>query len=129
MNNQIIITPTELIAWVLGICAAIATIGKAMEWASKGIRTIKRPETEQNERIKDHEDRIKRLEDESRRTNERYEQYFLNDKRQLEEIIEGMHILQRVSLATLSHAINGNDIEKLKVVESDLQEYLTGKGK
>jgi len=129
MNNQIIITPTELIAWVLGICAAIATIGKAMEWASKGIRTIKKPETEQNEKIQDHEERIKRLEDEFRSTTERHEQYFLNDQKKLEEIIEGMHILQRVSLATLSHAIDGNGIDKLRKAESELQEHLTGKGK
>lgn len=100
-----------------------------MEWASKGIRTIRKPEAEQNEKIQDHEERIKRLEDEFQSTTGRHEQYFLNDQKKLEEIIEGMHILQRVSLATLSHAIDGNGIDKLRKAESELQEHLTGKGK
>lgn len=118
-----------MIAWILGICAAIATIGKAFEWISKGIRQIRKPETKQDEKIQEHEERIKRLEDEFETTTKRHEQYFLNDQKKLEEIIEGMHILQRVSLATLSHAIDGNGLDKLRKAESELQEHLTGKGK
>lgn len=116
-----------MIAWILGICAAIATIGKAFEWISKGIRQIRKPETKQDEKIQEHEERIKRLEDEFETTTKRHEQYFLNDQKKLEEITEGIQILLKVSFATLSHAINGDDIDHLKEVESDLKEYLIKK--
>lgn len=127
MDKQIIFTPAGLIAGFLGLCAAIATIGKALEWAGKGFRTLRKPEVEQNEKIKNHEERIKRLEDEFSSTTERHEQYFLNDQKKLEEITEGIQILLQVSFATLSHAINGNDIENLKKMETNLKEYLIKK--
>lgn len=127
MNNEIILTPAQIVAGFLALCAAIVSIGKAFEFIAKGFRQLKRPEAAQDEKLQDHEERIKRLEDDFEATTKRHEQYFLNDQKKLEDITEGIQILLKVSFATLSHAINGNDIEGLKDIESDLKEYLIRK--
>lgn len=121
MDQPITLTPSDLAAGILAVCGAIAVIGKAIEWIGKGVSLLKKPETAQNEQLRTLDVRITALEHKT----ELYEGYFANDNSKLEEILEGMRVLQRVSLATLSHAINGNDIEELKKVQKDLQDYLT----
>lgn len=42
----------------------------------------------------------------------------------LDEHDQGVKVLCRAILALMSHAINGNDVEKLKVAQAELQNYL-----
>jgi hypothetical protein len=42
-----------------------------------------------------------------------------------ERIDSGNRVTQRALLALMSHAINGNDIDKLKKAKDDLETYLT----
>lgn len=100
MQDPIMLSPSDIVTIFLGICGAIAIIGEAAKWLATAIKSIQKPEEKQNAAIE-----------------------------KLAEIIEGMRVLQRVNLATLSHAIHGNDIEKLKEEEHELQEYLTRKEK
>ncbi len=125
MDTPITMTPTDIITFFLGVCGAIAVIGQAAKWILEFIQTIKKPETKQNEEIDKLGTRVTKVE---KKVTE-FEGYFKNDQDQLAELLEGMRVLQRVNLATLSHAIHGNDIEKLKEEEHELQEYLTRKEK
>ncbi len=125
MNTPITTTPSDIITLFLGACGAIAVVGQAAKWILEAWQTIKKPETQQNEEIKKLEARVTNVE---KKVTD-FEVYFKNDQDQLAELLEGMRVLQRVNLATLSHAIHGNDIEKLKEEEHELQEYLTRKEK
>lgn len=72
------------------------------------------PEATQNERISALE---KWREDVDRRL-ETGNQHFTS-------IDEGNRVTQRAILALMSHAINGNDIDKLKDARNELENYLT----
>ena len=121
MNNPISLTPLQIAGVFLAVCGAIASIGKASEYVLKLISAAKKPETKQNDRITTLEERMDKVET----ALHDHDKFFANDKELLDEIKEGMHVLQRASLATLSHAINGNDVDRLKETVKELQDYLT----
>jgi len=123
MNNPIALSPVEIGALFLAFCGAIAAIGKAAEYVAKLIGAARKPEEKQNEQIAEVEKRLEAVE----ATLKAHEQFFANDKDKLDTLMDGMRVLQYASLATISHAINGNDIENLRKVEHDLQSYLAKK--
>ena len=125
MQEPIMLSPSDIVTIFLGICGAIAIIGEAIKWLAAAIKSIHKPEEKQNAAIEKLSTRVTNVELKITK----FEEYFKNDQDQLTEILEGMRVLQRVNLATLSHAIHGNDIEKLKEEEHELQEYLTRKEK
>ena len=55
---------------------------------------------------------------------EQYDDYFRRDLRRIEIVEEGNRVTQKALLALMSHAIDGNDIERLKKAKDDLNEYL-----
>ena len=78
---------------------------------------------QQNNKIRDIEDKMKHLEDRLKK----HEEYFNNDNKRLLAIEEGNRVTQKALLALMSHAINGNDVDKLKEAENSLREYLINK--
>jgi hypothetical protein len=55
---------------------------------------------------------------------EQYDSHFDRDLRRLESIEEGNRVTQKVLLALVSHALDGNDIEGLKDAKKDMEQYL-----
>ena len=55
---------------------------------------------------------------------EQYDDYFRRDLRRIEILEEGNRVTQKALLALMSHAIDGNDIERLRKAKDDLNEYL-----
>jgi hypothetical protein len=53
-----------------------------------------------------------------------YDSHFDRDLRRLESIEEGNRVTQKVLLALVSHALDGNDIEGLKDAKKDMEQYL-----
>jgi len=53
--------------------------------------------------------------------------YLDNDNRRIKTIEAGNRITQQALLALMSHALNGNDVDKLEKARDDLQEYLIAK--
>ena len=123
MNTPIELSPMEIAGLFLAFCGAVAAIGKAVEYIAKLISAAKKPEVKQNDRIADLEKRLSAVEG----TLKDHDRFFENDKDKLDGLMDGMRILQLASLATISHAINGNDIDKLREVEHELQSYLARK--
>lgn len=54
-------------------------------------------------------------------------QHIDNDNKRIKSIEAGNRITQQALLALMSHAINGNDIDKLEKARDDLQQYLIEK--
>ena len=108
---------------LMGCCSALITIAAAVSIIVSAVKKLKEPENVQNKKISDMEAKMKSLED--RLT--KHEEYFNNDNKRLLAIEEGNRVTQKALLALMSHAINGNDIQKLKEAENDLREYLINK--
>lgn len=108
---------------LMGCCSALITIAAAVSIVVSAVKKLKEPENVQNNKIRDIEDKMKHLEDRLKK----HEEYFNNDNKRLLAIEEGNRVTQKALLALMSHAINGNDVDKLKEAENSLREYLINK--
>lgn len=98
---------------VLAAASAIVLISNAAEKIVKAVKAAKAPETAQNQKLSELENRIKKVEDKLE-----------NDKRQIADIRDGSHVLTKGMLALLEHGINGNNVEQMKEARHDVNEYL-----
>ena len=113
MNAEFVITPMQIWQAILIICGGIITIGGALAIVNKWIKRVKKPSTD-----------IKNDIEEIKKTIDNHEDYFKNDKEDIEEIKKGQQIMFKSHLALISHALDGNDIEQLKSVKGELQSFL-----
>ena len=104
---------TDLWPTILAVASAIVLISNAVEKIVKAVKVAKAPETTQNKKISDLEDRVKKVE-------EKLE----SDKKQIAVIREGNHVLTKGMFALLEHGINGNNIDQMKDAKHDVEEYL-----
>ena len=104
-------------AILLAICGGIVTIFGAIEKLIIAGRAINSPNTEQNRRIVALEARC-----------DKYDQYFSHDKQRINDLEQALSVLMQAQFALLSHAINGNDVGKLKKVQDDMHDYLSKRG-
>lgn len=102
---------------ILGICGGIITIFGAVEKLISAKRAIHAPAAEQDRRIKALEERC-----------DRFEQFFHSDKQRLNDLEQSLSVLMQGTFALLSHAINGNDVSKLREVRDNMFEYLSKRG-
>ena len=98
---------------ILAVASAIVLISNAVEKIIKAFKAAKAPETSQNKKISDLEDRVKKVE-------EKLE----SDKKQIAVIREGNHVLTKGMFALLEHGINGNNIDQMRDAKHDVEEYL-----
>lgn len=123
MDNTLSFTPSELIAAILGVCAAIVTISAAVGVLVKVIDRAKAPEDEQNKRLDNIDHRL----DDIDKTILKFKEYFTNDDNRFKAIEKSNKITQTALLALLKHSINGSETEALKNAERSLEEYLIDK--
>ena len=123
MDKVISFTPAELVGFISLIGGTILTIGAVVTLIINIVKKLRAPEDKQNEKLKDHEDRLKSLEDQ----NKIFTQYFINDDKRFKAIERSNKITQSAILALLKHSINGQDIESLKKAEKSLEEFLIEK--
>lgn len=112
MNPQILDT-INTFSTVLQLIVLIASVVTLMVTVSK---TIQKPN-------KTQDDRLDALETWKLKVEERLE----TGNQHFEEVDKSNRITQKALLALMSHAINGNDIDKLKQAKDDLENYLTDK--
>ena len=127
MNETITLSLNSVVTVTLAVFGAVATIGKGVEWIEKLIKALRKPETTQNDRLDDMEARLSAVEKRVEADHTLYMQFFERDKGKLDDVQEGMAVIVKAMLATISHAINGNDTEVLRREQSSLQEYLAKK--
>ena len=102
---------------VLWICGAICTLAAAVAVLYRAALKAGEPEHVQNQRLDALEKKVDKL-----------SEYLDRDNRRLNSLDEGNRVTQQALLALMSHAINGNDIDKLSRAKDDLESYLINKG-
>lgn len=123
LNGDGVLTLQEFWTILMGCCSALITIAAAVTIVINAVKKMKEPENAQNQKIQEIEEKMKVFEDRLKK----HEEYFNNDNKRLLAIEEGNRVTQKAILALMSHAINGNDIDKLKEAENSLREYLINK--
>ena len=102
---------------VLWFCGAVCTIAAAIAVFYRAIAKAHEPEHIQDQRLDALEKKVDKL-----------SEYLDRDNRRLNSLDEGTRVTQQALLALMSHAINGNDIDKLSRAKDDLESYLINKG-
>lgn len=104
-------------AIISGICGGIITILGALEKIMSAKKVITAPEREQDKRIASLEARC-----------DAYDRYFDSDKQRISDLEISLSIMMRAEFALLSHAVNGNDVDKLKEAQTEMFNYLSQRG-
>lgn len=123
LNGDGFLTLQKFWTILMGCCSALITIAAAVTIVINAVKKLKEPENVQNREIKELQDKMKTFED---RLN-KHDEFFGNDNKRLLAIEEGNRVTQEAILALMQHAINGNDVDKLKKAEDDLKTYLINK--
>lgn len=113
MNQEITITPAQIVQLFLWFCGAITAVGAAITVLAKAWSKIKAPSKKIEERLSAVEKKL-----------DEHQDYFSNDNERLDIIEEGNKVTQRALLALLSHGIDGNDVEGMRKAKAELQDYL-----
>lgn len=102
-----------IIAGILAIAGAISTIGGAANWIVTLIQALKAPNADQNRRLTELEEHLKRVDG------------FLDvDKKRLDNIDQSTRVTQRALLALLAHGIDGNHQQQMEEAKEELQSHL-----
>ena len=127
MTEPIGITPAELWSIVLAVCGAIITVSGSITVIVNFIHKAKEPNKIQNERIDKLEEIVETINDRL----ERGDRHFLSDAERMSSIEHEVKTTNKVIIESLqaltSHAIDGNNVEKLKQSEKTLNNYLINK--
>lgn len=109
-------SPAEMWAAAAAALGAIVLIGNAAEKIAKAWKAVKAPNEAQNERLDDHEKRLKAAEEKLDRDHDRFE-----------SLDEGMRVTQRALLALLDHGLDGNNVQQMQDAKNGLHNYLTNR--
>jgi 3-dehydroquinate dehydratase len=107
----------EQIENLVTICTLIISITTIINVALVLKGRVEAPEKNQNERLDVLEKRVDELESEIEESN-----------KILLELEEGSRVTHRALLALMSHALNGNNIEKLEKAYNKLENHLVERG-
>lgn len=108
--------PIDSLSTVLYVCTFIITLSSAASVIASFLTRVRAPEMKQNERIAAIEEDMKLV-----------KKKLDNDNKRIQSIEEGNKVTQQALLALMSHAINGNDIDKLTEAKTRLENYLISK--
>ena len=115
------ISINDAVSLILAICGGIITIGGAVSVLAAVATKLRTPEKKQDEKIEKHEESIRLL---SCRM-DKLESCDKETEKRLRQMEESISLMMKVNFALLGHAINGNDLEHLKAVQNEVQEYLS----
>ena len=121
-----------VVAWV---AAAVILLANAAEKIAKTVQAAKAPNAVQNDRIGDLEEWRKEME--AAKLPGRVEALegwkttadtkLRNDKKELDDVHNGLRASHLAQLALLDHALNGNNIDQMQDAKDALQKYLANK--
>ncbi len=120
MEGTIIVSPSEVIGILLGVCGALGTISVGVTAITKFLKWKNQPNEDQNKRLDEHEERLDKID---LKFND-YDKFFANDKLRIDAIEESGRYTQKALLALLGHAIDGNNTTQMEDARDSLQNYL-----
>lgn len=98
---------------VLAIASAIVLLSNAAKAIAGAVKAAKAPNAQQNSRITALEEWRKEV-----------DLKLENDKKQLDEIHDGLRASYQAQLALLDHSIDGNNIKQMQDAKEALQQHL-----
>ena len=104
---------TQAWNYIAFVCVAVTTLGGAGAIIIAVIKWWKKPDLNRDEKLKRHDDM---LDNDNKRINKM-------EERQA-EMEEAQRMLMKSMLAMMSHSIDGNHLEELKLARDDMQDYL-----
>lgn len=104
---------TILVVVILAAASAVNTVGSAVEKIAKAWQAAKAPNTRQDERLQNLENRMEGVEAKLERDHDRFENQEASNR-----------VTQRALLALLDHGIDGNNIEQMQHAKEELQNHL-----
>ncbi len=125
--TPIVINPSDLWQVILAISGGIITLSGAGAVVAGAIHKAKTPNQKQNERLDALEEHVKEIDERLVLGNKRFE----SDAEKTCKLEESMKTSNKIIIESLqaltAHAIDGNNIDKLKRAEETLNDYLIGK--
>lgn len=110
------VTPGMVVAAILAVAGAIATLGSAANWIVKLVGVLKAPNAEQNRQLAEIAEWQKDVDKKLANDNDRLERSEASDR-----------ITQRALLALLAHGIDGNHQKQMEEAKDELQNHLISK--
>lgn len=110
-------TMGELAAFLIGAVGFILTIMSILDKGNTLKRAAQEPDALRDARITNLERDVKEI-----------RQYLNNDKQSINELRQSTNMTMRVLFSILGHEITGNEINKLKDIQKELQDFLSGRG-
>ena len=103
------------ITWesIISIAAGITAICVCVSWLYKGAKKVQDPVNKNEERITAIEARLAK-----------HDEMLDADNRRLKAIEGENRIIMKALLALLSHGIDGNDVDGMRLARDELQKYL-----
>jgi hypothetical protein len=98
---------------VLAFFGAIACIGGGLAYLIKLFKWAKKPNDIQNDLIKEHSEILKK-----------HAELLEKDNRRLDALEEQDRLVMQALFALLAHSIDGNDVDAMKKVKEEIQQYL-----
>jgi len=127
MEQTITFTLGDLYGFILGVCGLITAVAAAVAIVAKLIQKWRLPNKKQNERLEEHEKRLKEVEarlDEGNRQ-------FKADNERTSELEEDLRATTRMIIealqALMAHALDGNNTDELSVVKKQIDNFLIKK--
>lgn len=113
MNTPITMTPNDLVNLFLGACAVITATAGAFAVIYGIIAKLRTPNRLQNEKLDKHEEWLKK-----------HDALLDNDNKRLNALEKSSNLTMKALLALLQHGIDGNDVEGMRKVKKELEDYL-----
>ena len=127
MDQPIMFTLQDVVTFFLAACGALITITTASAALMKIISNIKKPNKDQDEKIKTLEEDVKQIKERLEQGNKRFD----SDTAYIKSLEGDMHESTKMIIislqALMAHAIDGNNIDKLREAKGDLDKYLINK--
>lgn len=98
---------------ILAIFGAITCIGAGSAYLIKLIKWIKQPNDNQNELLQEHSNLLKK-----------HAELLEKDNQRLDDLEQQDRLVMQALFALLSHGIDGNDVDAMKKVKEQIQQYL-----
>jgi hypothetical protein len=106
-------TITQLLQLFVTACAAFGTIAGAVVIVIKIVQYFKKPDIERDEHLKRHKEML---------DNDNKRLKALEEERKVQD--ETNRIIMKSLLAIMSHELDGNHTDQLRVAKGELEEYL-----
>jgi uncharacterized membrane-anchored protein YhcB (DUF1043 family) len=122
--DPIVISPNDLWQVIVAVCGGIIALSGAGAVITGIVHKAKAPNVKQNERLDKIENDIKEIKEQQQVNNTR----FAADSSRMDDLEETFRETTKLMIKSLqaltAHAIDGNNVEQLKNVDDQLNNYL-----